>query len=158
MCIGKTYVASSAILEPYLRGTDGFLLVYDVTNRDSFEFLRTAHTKAFGYREAGKPVWVYGARTDRPQMERMVSAEEGEEFCENIEAKFLRVPAYAAQVLGQAVIEEMTGRAIVSKMSREAASAARRENMSKDLSSVDPAPRQRGFSISSLKDKLLHRK
>lgn len=77
------------ISSSYLRSTDGMLLVYDITSKESFDMLEDWYEEARKFGEF--PVVVLGNKTDLESKE--VPKEAGEDFAKKINADFFEVSA-----------------------------------------------------------------
>lgn len=73
-----------------LRKTNIFLLVYDVTDRNTFDHIKKFHAEVFGADQEGKPIWVCAGKCERPEEDWAVSAQEGEKFSTTIGARFMK--------------------------------------------------------------------
>ncbi|KAH7011088.1 hypothetical protein EDB80DRAFT_711230 [Ilyonectria destructans] len=94
-----------------LQGTNVFLLVYDVTDRRTFDFIKKVYTEVFGAEEQGRPIcrpiWVCAGKSERPQEDWKVSAQEGEEFSTSIGARFLNFSGRTGLGLDDAFIHQI---------------------------------------------------
>lgn len=83
----------SAMREQYMRTGEGFLLVYSVTSRMSFEELMTYYQQILRVKDSEYvPVFVIGNKSDLED-ERQVSYEEGEMLAKQFNAPFLETSA-----------------------------------------------------------------
>ncbi|KAF7555499.1 hypothetical protein G7Z17_g2122 [Cylindrodendrum hubeiense] len=133
---------------------EGFLLVYDVTDRASFELLHGIHSELFGPTEEGKPLWVLATKTDQPQQKWVVSNQEGEEFSKSIGATFRSVSAHTGEGLGKVDAADMASWVILSKIPKPVET----EGSSKAPGANTAQTRR--FSLHSLRNKvnrLLHK-
>lgn len=73
-----------------LRERNIFMLVYDVTDRNTFDYIKKFHAEVFGADQEGKPIWVCAGKSERPQEDWAVSAQEGEQFSTTIGARFMK--------------------------------------------------------------------
>ena len=83
----------------YFRNCQGMLLVYDVTNRPSFENLRhwmeqiLEHSNPGGEDDAPTPVIVLVGNKCDKEDQRVVSSDEGRKFAEEFEIPFIEASA-----------------------------------------------------------------
>ncbi|KAH7020286.1 P-loop containing nucleoside triphosphate hydrolase protein [Ilyonectria destructans] len=155
MQLGSEIAARNAWHQQLVQHGEAFLLVYDVTDRASFELLRTIHSGLFGPKEEEKPVWVLATKTDQPQQNWAVSMQEGAEFSTTINAKFLTVSAQTGEGLGKDDAVELASEVIISKALKLANAEA--TGAVRDLNSGQSRSR---FSLHGLRDKvkeLLHK-
>jgi small GTP-binding protein len=66
----------------YYRGAAGALLVYDVTDRDSFTKIQTWHLELRKYLGAEVPIMIAGNKSDMPNF--AVSKDLGENFAQEV--------------------------------------------------------------------------
>ena len=66
----------------YYRGAAGALLVYDVTDRDSFTKIQTWHLELRKYLGAEVPIMIAGNKSDMPNF--AVSKDLGENFAREV--------------------------------------------------------------------------
>lgn len=86
----------SAMREQYMRTGEGFLLVYSVTSRTSFEELMTYYQQILRVKDVEYvPIFVVGNKSDL-EGERQVSFEEGAELARHFNASFLETSAKQA--------------------------------------------------------------
>lgn len=86
----------SAMREQYMRTGEGFLLVYSVTSRTSFEELMTYYQQILRVKDVDYvPVLVVGNKSDL-ESERQVSYEEGAKMAKQFNAPFLETSAKQA--------------------------------------------------------------
>lgn len=86
----------SAMREQYMRTGEGFLLVYSVTSRTSFDELMTYYQQILRVKDADYvPVFVVGNKSDLED-ERQVSYEEGVNLAKQFNAPFLETSAKQA--------------------------------------------------------------
>lgn len=90
-----------------LQGTNVFLLVYDVTDRRTFDFIKKVHAEVFKAEEQGRPIWMCAGKSERPQEDWKVSAQEGEEFSTSIGARFLNFSGRTGLGLDDAFIHQI---------------------------------------------------
>jgi len=80
-------------LEDYVKDRDGFLLVYSITSRESFEMLRQLHEYVSVFRSTKPPpIVLVGNKCDLEQ-ERQVSADEGQELANKWGCPFMEASA-----------------------------------------------------------------
>lgn len=83
----------SAMREQYMRTGEGFLLVYSVTSKTSFEELMTYYQQILRVKDSDYvPVFVIGNKSDLED-ERQVSYEEGQTLAKQFDAPFLETSA-----------------------------------------------------------------
>lgn len=83
----------SAMREQYMRTGEGFLLVYSITSRSSFEEIVTFHQQILRVKDRDKfPVVIIGNKCDL-ENERQVSFEEGQELARQINCQFIETSA-----------------------------------------------------------------
>ncbi|KAH8686181.1 hypothetical protein BGZ61DRAFT_589449 [Ilyonectria robusta] len=73
-----------------LRKRNIFLLAYDVTDRNTFDYIKKFHPEVFGADQDGKPILVCAGKSERPEEDWAVSAQEAEEFSTTIGARFMK--------------------------------------------------------------------
>jgi small GTP-binding protein len=71
-----------ALNQMYYRGAAGALLVYDVTDRDSFTKIQTWHLELRKYLGAEVPIMIAGNKSDMPNF--AVSKDLGENFAREV--------------------------------------------------------------------------
>ena len=76
----------------YFKGAHGVALVYDVTDRDTFEAIRHWVKQIQEHAESNVTIVLIGNKCDKEQL-RMVSREEGEELAKEINAPFFETSA-----------------------------------------------------------------
>ena len=81
-----------SITKNHILGSDGIILIYDITNRESFdhleEWLTSIKEVLSDWRNSKYLIIVYGNKLDlveKNNKERQVTAEEGENLCDNEE-------------------------------------------------------------------------
>ena len=77
-----------SITKNYIRSGNGIAMVYDITDKGSFEGLRKWYEKIWEIRELDYSLLVVGNKADLIE-ERKVSKEEGSKFAEEIHADFI---------------------------------------------------------------------
>lgn len=83
----------SAMREQYMRTGEGFLLVYSITSRQSFEEIITFQQQILRVKDKDSfPIIVVGNKCDLEQ-ERQVSYEEGQELARRFGCKFIETSA-----------------------------------------------------------------
>ncbi|AMD21540.1 HFL316Cp [Eremothecium sinecaudum] len=86
----------SAMREQYMRTGEGFLLVYSVTSRTSFEELMTYYQQILRVKDVEYvPIFVVGNKSDL-EGERQVSYEDGASLARHFNASFLETSAKQA--------------------------------------------------------------
>lgn len=95
----------SAMREQYMRTGEGFLLVYSITSRESFEEIRTFQQQILRVKDKDIfPMVVIGNKVDLAN-ERKVSQEEGESLAREFRCKFLETSAKTNTNVEQAFYE-----------------------------------------------------
>jgi Ras-related protein Rab-1A len=82
------------IASAYYRGADGIILVYDVTNRESFEHVQDWIADVRQYARADIPIVLVGSKSDL-ETERVVQTTEGEQAAAEMKMKAEFVEASA---------------------------------------------------------------
>jgi len=83
----------SAMREQYMRTGEGFLLVYSITSRQSFEEIMTFQQQILRVKDRDYfPITVVGNKCDL-EAERQVSREEGEALARQFGCKFIETSA-----------------------------------------------------------------
>ncbi|KAI8920733.1 small GTPase superfamily [Entophlyctis helioformis] len=83
----------SAMREQYMRSGEGFLLVYSITSRSSFEEIQTFYQQILRVKDRDWiPMVLVGNKCDL-EHERVVSQQEGRDMAKNMRAKFLEASA-----------------------------------------------------------------
>eukprot|EP01105_Mastigella_eilhardi_P002035 TRINITY_DN1245_c0_g1_i1.p1 TRINITY_DN1245_c0_g1~~TRINITY_DN1245_c0_g1_i1.p1 ORF type:complete len:144 (+),score=48.57 TRINITY_DN1245_c0_g1_i1:304-735(+) len=84
----------SAMRDSYFRLGDGFLIVYSVSDKPSFESVATYHTKILRVKECAKfPMVICANKADVPTEERVVTKAEGEVLAKNCKVPYLETSA-----------------------------------------------------------------
>lgn len=94
----------SAMREQYMRTGEGFLLVYSVTSRTSFEETHAYLQQIQRVKEGYTPVLVVGNKADL-EIERQVSYEEGAQLCKQLGVPFMETSAKERVNVEQAFYE-----------------------------------------------------
>lgn len=95
----------SAMREQYMRTGEGFLLVYSITSRESFEEIRTFQQQILRVKDKDIfPMVVVGNKVDLAS-ERKVPQEEGEALAREFRCKFLETSAKTNTNVEQAFYE-----------------------------------------------------
>jgi len=76
----------------YFKGAHGVALVYDVTDRETFEAIRHWVRQIREHADSNVTIVLIGNKCDKGQL-RMVSKEEGEELAREIQAPFFETSA-----------------------------------------------------------------
>ncbi|ODM17880.1 Ras-like protein [Aspergillus cristatus] len=83
----------SAMREQYMRTGEGFLLIYSITSRQSFEEIMTFQQQILRVKDKDYfPIIVVGNKCDL-EKERVVTVEEGEELARQFGCKFIETSA-----------------------------------------------------------------
>lgn len=95
----------SAMREQYMRTGEGFLLVYSVTSRDSFENIAKFKNQILRVKEAASfPIILVGNKADLVD-QRKVSFSEGKELAKDLGCKFIETSAYTKENVDEAFFE-----------------------------------------------------
>ncbi|CAG8817468.1 21110_t:CDS:2, partial [Racocetra persica] len=82
-----------AMREQYMRTGEGFLLVYSITSRNSFDEISTFHQQILRVKDKDYfPTIVVANKCDL-EMERQVSGQEGRELAKNFNCRFIETSA-----------------------------------------------------------------
>ncbi|KAJ7650707.1 ras-like protein [Roridomyces roridus] len=82
-----------AMREQYMRTGEGFLLVYSITSRDSFEEISTYHQQILRVKDVDSfPVIVVANKCDL-EYERQVGMNEGRDLAKHFDCKFIETSA-----------------------------------------------------------------
>ena len=90
------------ITSAYYRGADGIIMVYDVTNQESFNHVTDWLTEVNRYTSEGTCKLLVGNKSDRS--DRAVSAEEAREYAEKLNIPFLETSAKNADNVEKAFL------------------------------------------------------
>ena len=90
------------ITSAYYRGADGIIMVYDVTNQESFNHVADWLTEVNRYASEGTCKLLVGNKSDRS--DRAVSAEEAREYAEKLNIPFLETSAKNADNVEKAFL------------------------------------------------------
>ena len=85
----------------YYRGSDGIVLVYDVTDRNSFDHIESWLAEVNRFTESSPAKLLIGNKSDL-QPEREISFEEGTKKAEQLGLKFIEVSAKSSDHIEQA--------------------------------------------------------
>ncbi|THH19817.1 hypothetical protein EW146_g1423 [Bondarzewia mesenterica] len=86
-------VSSSAMREQYMRTGEGFLLVYSITSRNSFEEISTFHQQILRVKDKDSfPVIVVANKCDL-EYERQVGMNEGRDLAKHFNCRFIETSA-----------------------------------------------------------------
>ena len=83
----------STITANYYRGAQGALLVYDVTERTSFERVKSWYDRAIQLGGEDIEMVLVGNKTDLPITDRQISTEEGETLAQELGIPFVETSA-----------------------------------------------------------------
>lgn len=89
------------ITSAYYRGADGILIVYDTTNRESFEHLDSWLSEVNKYASDKMVKVIVGNKSDK-QEDRVVSTEEGMQKAESLGLSFIETSAKDATHIEEA--------------------------------------------------------
>jgi len=82
------------ITSAYYRGADGIIMVYDVTNQESFDHVQDWLQEVNRYSSEGTCKLLIGNKSDRS--DKVVSTQTGESFAHQLEMPFLETSAKTA--------------------------------------------------------------
>jgi len=82
-----------AIVKAYYRNAVGGLLVFDITNRESFASLDDWYEEVMKYADPHKPVFVLVGNKDDQSRQRQVTKEEGMQFARNHNMDYIETSA-----------------------------------------------------------------
>jgi len=83
----------AAMREHYMREAEGFLLVYSITSRDSFEAIKGFHTQILRVKDRDTfPVILVGNKCDL-EFERQVGRNEGRELARSFDCQYIETSA-----------------------------------------------------------------
>ena len=92
--------------EHWIRNAEGFVLVYDVTQRASFEHARQLHAQMLDVKHINKvPMVLVGNKCDCDAVERQVSREEGEQLGMRSVSIFSRSTAVVIRFILNNIVE-----------------------------------------------------
>ena len=74
----------------FIKTTDGILLMYDITDRETFDAISKWYNDILNNKEKDFPIILVGNKTDLED-ERQVQREEGEDFAKKLNIKFFEV-------------------------------------------------------------------
>jgi len=83
------------ITSAYYRGADGIIMVYDVTDRESFEHIQDWLNEVNRYATEGTCKLLIGNKSDKED-QRTVTKEEGETYAQELQMPFLETSAKSA--------------------------------------------------------------
>ncbi|ORY24950.1 P-loop containing nucleoside triphosphate hydrolase protein [Naematelia encephala] len=87
----------------YAVGVHGYLLVYSINSRQSFEMVKTVHDKILDYAGVAKvPCVIVGQKSDLSAADRRVSVAEGEALAKKLGASFVESSARDNKNVGKA--------------------------------------------------------
>jgi hypothetical protein len=108
----------------YIRNNEAYMLIYDVTNKRSFEVLDRIHrlysripTRQRRWRT---PLFVIASKADRYRGGWAVPFLEGDGFAKSIGATFLAMSSLTGSGTGDEVVVEMVSRVLLSRYQNEA--------------------------------------
>ncbi len=95
----------TAVRDFYMKDGHGFLLVYSITDRSSFEAVRTIHAEIAAMRQVERfPAVIVGNRSDLED-QRQVSREEGQELARSLGCPFFEASSKTPQNVDEVFIE-----------------------------------------------------
>ncbi len=110
------------ITQSYFKGANGVILVYDVTDRDTFVSIRHWVTQIKQHADQGVEIVLIGNKSDKEQL-RLVSGEEGLALAKEIGVKFFETSAKSNENVEEAFmsIASMTKDRAVEQIERRPA-------------------------------------
>lgn len=100
-----------------VREANAVLLVYDVGQRDTYDFAMRLHSELLSLEEQwGNPVWVCAARSHRPLGDWAVTVEEGIEFSRSVGARFLTASDRTGQGLDENFVGHLVRMALLNRV------------------------------------------
>ena len=93
-----------AISVNYLKGTDGVILVFDITNKETFDLIETWLKELKDTNKADVSKILIGNKSDLAE-ERMVSIEEAQKFAETMKCKYFEASAKTGENIMEALDE-----------------------------------------------------
>ncbi|TFJ88510.1 hypothetical protein NSK_000084 [Nannochloropsis salina CCMP1776] len=90
------------ITSAYYRGADGIIMVYDVTNEESFEHIQDWLNEVNRYASEGTCKLLVGNKSDRP--DKVVSTERAKKFADELGIPFLETSAKNASNVEEAFL------------------------------------------------------
>ena len=90
------------IVSSYYRGTNGVMVVYDVTNAKSFEAVGIWYQEVTRYARANVPVLLVGNKADAGDSNRQVSTSQGEDLAARLGMTFVETSAKTARGVQEA--------------------------------------------------------
>lgn len=90
------------ITSSYYRGAQGVMIVYDVTNRESFEHVRAWLTEVERYCVTSVQVCLIGSKSD--MFQREVTFEEGQMLADELDIPFIETSAKASTNVEEAFV------------------------------------------------------
>jgi len=95
----------SAMREQYMRTGEGFLLVYSVTSRDSFENLKKFFSLILRVKDSNQfPMIIVGNKCDLADS-RQVSTQEGKDLAKSLGCRFIETSSYTKYHVDDAFFE-----------------------------------------------------
>lgn len=91
------------ITSAYYRGADGIVMVYDVTNQESFDHVNDWLKEVNRYASEGTCKLLVGNKSDR-STEKVVTTEQAKEFADDIGVPFLETSAKSASNVEEAFL------------------------------------------------------
>lgn len=91
------------ITSAYYRGADGIVLIYDVTNLESFNHVSDWLSEVNRYSAEGSAKLLLGNKSDRP--DRCVAVETARAYADGLGIPFLETSAKSAENVEQAFLE-----------------------------------------------------
>lgn len=88
-----------------MRTGEGFLLIYNVTSRASFDALKKFHTQILRVKDAASfPMIIVGNKCDM-EHQRQVSTQEGKELARSLGCRFIETSAFTKVNVDEAFFE-----------------------------------------------------
>ena len=82
-----------AITKNYYKGANGIILIYDVTNLQTYENVKNQITKIRKENNPNVVIYLAGNKIDNPEEERAVKTEEGKEIADEYKLQFKETSA-----------------------------------------------------------------
>ncbi|KAF2207008.1 hypothetical protein CERZMDRAFT_102855 [Cercospora zeae-maydis SCOH1-5] len=122
MSDGSLQQAQSNLME-YIQNTEGFMLVYDVTDQESFDVLRQIcqlYSRIPQRRPwHAVPFFIVASKVDRWRGGWAVSHRMGEEFASSVGATLLSMSALNGEGTGDAVMVDVVSRVLLSRFQND---------------------------------------
>ncbi|GAB1226970.1 hypothetical protein ENUP19_0315G0007 [Entamoeba nuttalli] len=94
----------SAMRDMYMRVCDGFILIYSITSKESFEQMKRIYEEIYRVKDVDKnevlPIIMVGNKCDL-ENERQVMKEEGIEYADSVKCPFIECSAKTSENINQ---------------------------------------------------------